>query len=255
MHRDLILAGDCLLNNASIDANLRRKVIADLTRLYLKLMEIYPLFDEPSPVLQNRLLQPIENILNNLDKNEQAQVVDHVLRYAHEGPRIFRPRFGNFGDHWRELYSYNLNPNIAFRKACLAISRLRLADPRIPETLALELKNKNIKTLKEGARAVGKINLDPDVALKFADELLTALDLPRTAPLYPSPWGEVILALGLLAQRHFAVTQRLIDVVGEYRDYIPNTDTQYITKQEYALAFERQVRSRRGLQWHEPLRR
>lgn len=88
LHRDLLLAGECLESGAKIEPELRRMIIDKLLQLYFEQGGR----DEARvryarPAVNRLIIQPIESILSSLADNEHAYLTDLLLTIA-EGKEL-----------------------------------------------------------------------------------------------------------------------------------------------------------------------
>lgn len=234
LHRDLLLAGSCLTNGAEVDPKTRRNVIADAALLYFRL-HLWLRFDtERYPAFQQRLIQPIENIISSLSDIERDKFASDLVQFVQ-----FQNKQRSYLDwtfdarvffSWLRWYYYlvvemgssrwfynllnflsTVNTEAAndrFKLASEAFSGFRLGTEEVITALLTALRNS--ETRKAAADALGQIGPG---TIEIVDALLKAQWQIRHEHGWSGTAGQILWALGLLGQKHPQVVERLIEVV------------------------------------------
>jgi len=89
LHRDLLLAGECLSSGVRVGAELRHVLLDRLLRLYLRGIE-NPWTDPERTAFQQLVVQPIETILGSLGEEDRAEILPSLLAIARGEDRSVR---------------------------------------------------------------------------------------------------------------------------------------------------------------------
>jgi len=248
LHRDLLLAGECLSSGARVGAELRHVLLDRLLRLYLRGIES-PWTDSERTAFQQLVVQPIETILGSLGEEDRAEILPSLLAIARGEDRSIRITPGWIAAYLaRETREFvylilqGLRPIIFppylefispaylrelqaeaityWRSVALkALGNLKFRGPEITSLLLEALDNASLRGV--AAEALGKVGPGtPEVVMA----LVNAQRQHRHTYEWDNTVEKIVEALGVLGQRHPEVVELLLDIVSspEPESHVPD---------------------------------
>jgi HEAT repeat protein len=253
LHRDLLLAGECLSSGVRVGAELRHVLLDRLLRLYLRGIE-NPWTDPERTAFQQLVVQPIETILGSLGEEDRAEILPSLLAIARGEDRSVRITLGKvaacLARKTREfvysipLFLYDLVYHLV-RQPILPITRpiifppyLKFISPAYLRELQAEaitywrsVALKALGNLKFGGPEITSLLLEAldNVSLRGVaaevlgkvgpgtPEVVMALVNAQRQHRHAYGWDKtvekIVEALGVLGQRHPEVVELLLDIV------------------------------------------
>ena len=236
LHRDLLLAGECLGSGSDVNAELRRAILDELLQLYLK--EI-----APETTRRGFLVRPIETIFDSLGNDGRAEIMASLLTIVNgrDKAKQFTPTkiAANLAlavrafVHFLIAFLYELvetrsvrgirevtfiptyfkqaraeEKNVRRRATIKALGNLKFGGAETITMLLVALED--VSTRAVAAEALGKVG-------PGTDEVVMALIDVQRQHRHVYGWDQtvagIIEALGILGQRYPEVVELLLGIV------------------------------------------